>query len=218
VSARAPLSPRCAPGTPSVHLDQLAVVKDDFSACLSSLLLPLVLSGVFFGLLIIDFQGCFVTTICHVLFPPLAGDKGMDLHPHHSVVDGYDKSKADPTKDRQLTSWSPTTSLFVLPSKSIAENITVGASNSNVKQEGTLRYQHSLQLWASGSDADWCPSCADDVFGPVVAEPCRRHFTSIFMYEQSILSIGPSSLMLLVPSGLCWLCGADVKIRSRFQH
>ncbi len=66
--------------------------------------------------------------------------------------------------------------------------------------------------------ANACPSHADDVFGPVVAQPCRQHFDFTLMFEQSILSIGPSSIMLLLlPMGLYWLRGADVKVRSGFQ-
>jgi hypothetical protein len=45
-----------------------------------------------------------------------------------------------------------------------------------------------------------CPPLADSVFGPVV-EPCARKFDFTFLFENTILSILPSSIFLLVA---CW--------------
>jgi ATP-binding cassette subfamily C (CFTR/MRP) protein 1 len=53
------------------------------------------------------------------------------------------------------------------------------------------------------------PACliqADNVFGPVVEAPCRHGFDFTLLFEQSILSIGPSSIfLLLLPLRLFWL-------------
>jgi hypothetical protein len=60
-----------------------------------------------------------------------------------------------------------------------------------------------------------CPSRADHTFGPAVAAPCRQGFDFTLMFEQSVLSIGPSSLLLLlVPLRLFWLYRTNVKIVS----
>src|SRR2546421_11635948 len=51
-----------------------------------------------------------------------------------------------------------------------------------------------------------CTNGADNVFGPVVAPPCRQGFDFTLLFEQSILSIGASCIFLLVvPSRLFWL-------------
>jgi ATP-binding cassette subfamily C (CFTR/MRP) protein 1 len=51
-----------------------------------------------------------------------------------------------------------------------------------------------------------CSIHADNVFGPVVALPCRQGFDFTLLFEQSVLSIGPSCIFLLVlPLRLFWL-------------
>lgn len=66
------------------------------------------------------------------------------------------------------------------------------------------------------SSINGCPLRADEAFGPVVNEACREHFDFTLMFEQTILSIGPSSiLLLLVPLGLYSLYCSDIKILPR---
>lgn len=56
-----------------------------------------------------------------------------------------------------------------------------------------------------------CTLHADNVFGPAVASPCRRGFDFTLLFEQSILSIAPSSIfLLLVPLRLFWLYRSSV--------
>jgi ATP-binding cassette subfamily C (CFTR/MRP) protein 1 len=51
-----------------------------------------------------------------------------------------------------------------------------------------------------------CSIHADNVFGPIVAHPCRKGFDFTLLFEQSVLSIGPSCIFLLVlPLRLFWL-------------
>ena len=60
--------------------------------------------------------------------------------------------------------------------------------------------------------ADACPPDADDVFGPIVNSSCRQGFDFTLLFEQSILSIGPSVLLLLlVPVRLFSLYRSSVK-------
>jgi hypothetical protein len=60
-----------------------------------------------------------------------------------------------------------------------------------------------------------CPIRADDTLGPVVVGPCRQHFDFTLMFEQSIMSIGPSSILLfLVPLALYGLSRSEVKTIS----
>lgn len=60
---------------------------------------------------------------------------------------------------------------------------------------------------------DECPLSADKAFGPVVAASCRQGFDFTLMFEQSILSIGPSSILLVLLSlRLYWLYHSDVKV------
>jgi ATP-binding cassette, subfamily C (CFTR/MRP), member 1 len=63
-----------------------------------------------------------------------------------------------------------------------------------------------------------CTNGADNVFGPVVAPPCRRGFDFTLLFEQSILSIGASCIFLLiVPSRLFWLYRSKVTVVSRYS-
>lgn len=56
-----------------------------------------------------------------------------------------------------------------------------------------------------------CTLHADNVFGPVVASPCRHGFDFTLLFEQSILSIAPSSIfLLLVPLRLFWLYRSSI--------
>ena len=56
-------------------------------------------------------------------------------------------------------------------------------------------------------------ACSDDnAFGPGVGDSCRGGFDFTLLFEQSILSIGPSALFLLfVPAKLFQLIRANVK-------
>ncbi|OCK89464.1 putative multidrug resistance protein [Cenococcum geophilum 1.58] len=59
--------------------------------------------------------------------------------------------------------------------------------------------------------ASTCTLHADNVFGPVVASPCRHGFDFTLLFEQSILSIVPSSIfLLLVPLRLFWLYRSSI--------
>ena len=59
-----------------------------------------------------------------------------------------------------------------------------------------------------------CPPTADDVFGPVISG-CRQNFDFTLLFEQSILSLLPATLLLLVaPLRLLQLYKASVKTRS----
>jgi ATP-binding cassette subfamily C (CFTR/MRP) protein 1 len=59
---------------------------------------------------------------------------------------------------------------------------------------------------AAPTSASTCSPHADNVFGPVVAAPCRHGFDFTLLFEQSILSIGPSCIFLLIlPLRLFWL-------------
>jgi ATP-binding cassette subfamily C (CFTR/MRP) protein 1 len=63
-----------------------------------------------------------------------------------------------------------------------------------------------------------CTNGADNVFGPVVAPPYRRGFDFTLLFEQSILSIGPSCIFLLVvPSRLFWLYRSKVIVVPRYS-
>lgn len=56
-----------------------------------------------------------------------------------------------------------------------------------------------------------CTLHTDNVFGPAVASPCRRGFDFTLLFEQSILSIAPSSIfLLLVPLRLFWLYRSSI--------
>ncbi|OCK85970.1 putative multidrug resistance protein [Lepidopterella palustris CBS 459.81] len=56
-----------------------------------------------------------------------------------------------------------------------------------------------------------CTLHADNVFGPVVAPPCRNGFDFTLLFEQSLLSIAPSSIfLLLVPLRLLWLYRSSI--------
>jgi hypothetical protein len=58
-----------------------------------------------------------------------------------------------------------------------------------------------------------CPLTADNAFGPVIVPSCRQGFDFTLMFEQSILSIAPTALLLLlIPLKSYWLCTSDVKI------
>ncbi|KAH8585367.1 hypothetical protein B0O99DRAFT_531040 [Bisporella sp. PMI_857] len=62
-----------------------------------------------------------------------------------------------------------------------------------------------------------CSYSADNVFGPVVAAECRQGFDFTLFFEQSILSILPSSLFLLaVVPRLVRLHSAQIKTASNF--
>jgi len=57
-----------------------------------------------------------------------------------------------------------------------------------------------------------CSYGADNVFGPVVAAECRQGFDFTLLFEQSILSILPSSLFLLaIVPRFVWLHTAQIK-------
>ena len=43
-----------------------------------------------------------------------------------------------------------------------------------------------------------CPLDADDAFGPIVISSCRQGFDFTLLFEQSILSIVPSVILLLL--------------------
>jgi hypothetical protein len=63
-----------------------------------------------------------------------------------------------------------------------------------------------------------CTNGADKVFGPVVAPPCRRGFDFTLLFEQSIFSIGPSCIFLLVvPLRLFWLYRSKVTVVPRYS-
>lgn len=56
-----------------------------------------------------------------------------------------------------------------------------------------------------------CSFQADNVFGPVIAPACRHGFDFTLLFEQSILSIAPSSIFLiLVPLRLFWLYHSSI--------
>jgi ATP-binding cassette subfamily C (CFTR/MRP) protein 1 len=58
-----------------------------------------------------------------------------------------------------------------------------------------------------------CLPTADDVFGPVVSG-CRQNFDFTLLFEQSILTLVPAALLLLVaPLRLLQLYKASVKTR-----
>lgn len=60
-----------------------------------------------------------------------------------------------------------------------------------------------------------CTFHADNVFGPVIAPVCRHGFDFTLLFEQSILSIAPSSIfLLLVPLRLFWLYRSSITTLS----
>ncbi|KAF2488718.1 putative multidrug resistance protein [Lophium mytilinum] len=66
--------------------------------------------------------------------------------------------------------------------------------------------------------ASFCTAHADNVFGPVVSPVCRHGFDFTLLFEQSILSIGPSSIfLLLVPLRLFWLYRSKTTARPSFS-
>lgn len=63
-----------------------------------------------------------------------------------------------------------------------------------------------------------CPLSADQVFGPIVARSCRQGWDFTLLFEQSILSIAPISIFLLVvPLRGLWLWSSSVKSTSIFS-
>ena len=64
-----------------------------------------------------------------------------------------------------------------------------------------------------------CPPSADNVFGPAVSEQCRGGFDFTLLFEQSVLSLAPS-LLLLVCSLLriSQLFQATVKVLPSYLH
>lgn len=58
-----------------------------------------------------------------------------------------------------------------------------------------------------------CAPTADAAFGPAVGEECRDGFDFTIVFEQSVLVLLPSSLLLLAaPVRLAQLRGASVKV------
>ena len=63
-----------------------------------------------------------------------------------------------------------------------------------------------------------CTVQDDDVFGPVVAPSCRGGFDFTLLFEQAILSCGPSALFLLIlPLRIIWLYGRPVVTSQRHR-
>jgi len=85
-----------------------------------------------------------------------------------------------------------------------------------------LRKHHHLDVVGMTSNRtdpiSTCPFRADNVFGPVVAPPCRHGFDFTLLFEQTILSIAPSSIfLLLVPFRLFWLYRSSVTTLSHYR-
>ncbi|CDM37008.1 hypothetical protein DTO013E5_7172 [Penicillium roqueforti] len=65
---------------------------------------------------------------------------------------------------------------------------------------------------------DLCPQAADRHFGPSIDARCRGGFDFTLTFEQSILSIAPSALLLLiVPFRLYWLSRTSLKTNVSFS-
>jgi ATP-binding cassette subfamily C (CFTR/MRP) protein 1 len=63
-----------------------------------------------------------------------------------------------------------------------------------------------------------CTVQDDDVFGPVVVSSCRGGFDFTLLFEQAILSCGPSALFLLiVPLRIIWLYGRPIVTSQRHR-
>ena len=64
-----------------------------------------------------------------------------------------------------------------------------------------------------------CSPDADNVFGPIVADVCRQGFDFTLLFEQSVLSMVPSVLLILItPIRLYQLYQTSVKTRSNSMH
>ncbi|RJE27115.1 ABC transporter transmembrane region [Aspergillus sclerotialis] len=73
---------------------------------------------------------------------------------------------------------------------------------------------------AMNATEDWylCPYNADGRFGPSIDRHCRGGFDFTLTFEQSILSIAPSALLLLfAPLRLYWLSGSNLKTNASFS-
>jgi len=57
-----------------------------------------------------------------------------------------------------------------------------------------------------------CPFDADNRIGPLISHGCNRGIDFTLLFEQSVLSIGPSAILLLFVLGRLWtLYGASKK-------
>jgi hypothetical protein len=60
-------------------------------------------------------------------------------------------------------------------------------------------YSHELEAIHNA-----CPPDADNQIGPIVSHACNRGFDFTLLFEQSILSIGPSVILLLFSLAHGW--------------
>lgn len=59
-----------------------------------------------------------------------------------------------------------------------------------------------------------CSPTADNVFGPAVGAGCRDGFDFTLLFEQSILSILPATILLIVsPFRIRYLLSRDIRTR-----
>ena len=60
-----------------------------------------------------------------------------------------------------------------------------------------------------------CPSSADDAFGPTVQGDCRQGFDFTLLFEQTVLSIPPACLLIiLAPWRISRLLKSSIKTQS----
>ncbi|KAM5453644.1 hypothetical protein McanCB56680_002853 [Microsporum canis] len=87
----------------------------------------------------------------------------------------------------------------------------------NFSSFGTVIWSSLMEDMAANLTDTW-PACARDVdlqFGPTVGPNCRGGFDFTLTFEQSILTITPSVLLLLfTPLRLYWLSRASLKTKS----
>lgn len=74
-------------------------------------------------------------------------------------------------------------------------------------------------VYEAGRVSDVCFSYADDEFGPIISRACHRGFDFTLLFEQSVLSIGPSALLLLLfPIRVWTLYGASKKTGPNYTR
>ena len=77
-------------------------------------------------------------------------------------------------------------------------------------------FSHQISLAPLNGNRTNCPNGADEAFGPLIKEPCRS-FDFTLKFEQTVLSLLPSTLFLLLAMfRLYILRRAGVKVSSSY--